>query len=136
MCKVHSCSKARLQGAALIPRLGSNQLSTFSKLAFTRYHLRVPLLFHCKYKKWIFENIGNFNQKIFLLAKFYLKVKVVVVCMAYGNMIAFVLSDNSMLTFIVTSANLPNFMLTSIRWKSGITSSYDDHDESPAFLEK
>ena len=65
-----------------------------------------------------------------------MKVKVEVVCMAYGNMIAFVLSDNSMLTFIVTSANLPNFMLTSIRWKSGITSSYDDHDESPAFLEK
>ena len=44
--------------------------------------------------------------KYFSCSKIVLKVKVDPVCMAYGNMIAFVLS---MLTFIVVSANLENF---------------------------
>ena len=52
-----------------------------------------------------------------------IQVKVELVCMAYGDIIAFVLSSNSMLTFIVCLQTWKTFMLTSIRWKSGITSS-------------
>ena len=40
-----------------------------------------------------------------------------VVCMAYGNISAFVLSSNSMLTFIVRLQTWRTFMLTGIRWE-------------------
>ena len=105
--RVLSCSNLNYEGRAyyVITHPAETQLSTFSN--FHKISLKSsPPISRTRCILCTFENVRNCIQIFFLLVKLLESQSIAGICMAYGNMIAFVLS---MLTFIVVSANLENF---------------------------